>query len=47
MQVALSSIDGIKILNDPELQADKTRAMWFIGQHGWPCGDGRFNAAAV
>ncbi|WP_188218757.1 type IV secretion system protein [Stenotrophomonas sepilia] len=31
MQVALSSIDGIKILNDPELQADKTRAMWFIG----------------
>lgn len=31
MQVALSSIAGIKILNDPELQADKTRAMWFIG----------------
>ncbi|MCU1001023.1 type IV secretion system protein, partial [Stenotrophomonas maltophilia] len=26
MQVALSSIDGIKILNDPGLQADKTRA---------------------
>ena len=47
MQVALSSIDGIKILNDPELQADKTRAMWFIGLGGWPCGDGRFNAAAV
>ncbi|WP_049422457.1 type IV secretion system protein [Stenotrophomonas maltophilia] len=31
MQVALSSIDGIKILNDPGLQEDKTRAMWFIG----------------
>ncbi|HDS1146465.1 TPA: type IV secretion system protein [Stenotrophomonas maltophilia] len=31
MQVALSSIDGIKILNDPGLQADKTRALWFIG----------------
>lgn len=31
MQVALSCIHGIKILNDPELQADKTRAMWFIG----------------
>ncbi len=31
MQVALSSIDGIKIPNDPGLQEDKTRAMWFIG----------------
>ena len=31
MQVALSSVDGIKILNDPGLQEDKTRAMWFIG----------------
>ncbi len=31
MQVALSSIDGIKILNDPGLQEDKTRAIWFIG----------------
>ncbi|WP_253915572.1 type IV secretion system protein, partial [Stenotrophomonas sp. M37] len=31
MQVALSSIADIKILNDPELQADKTRALWFIG----------------
>ncbi len=31
MQVAVSSVDGIKILNDPGLQEDKTRAMWFIG----------------
>jgi type IV secretion system protein VirB6 len=31
MQVALSSIDGIKILNDSELQADKAHAMWFNG----------------
>ncbi|MGV8958885.1 MAG: type IV secretion system protein [Stenotrophomonas sp.] len=31
MQVALSSIDGIKVLDDPGLQADKTRALWFIG----------------
>ena len=27
----MASIDGIKILNDPGLQADKTRALWFIG----------------
>ncbi len=31
MQVALSSIDAIKVLDDPGLQADKTRAQWFIG----------------
>ncbi|GAB2315185.1 type IV secretion system protein [Stenotrophomonas geniculata] len=31
MQVALSSIDGIKVLGDPGLQEEKTRAMWFIG----------------
>uniref|UniRef100_UPI00273A154E type IV secretion system protein n=1 Tax=Stenotrophomonas sp. YIM B06876 TaxID=3060211 RepID=UPI00273A154E len=31
MQVALSSIDGIKVLDDSGLQADKTRALWFIG----------------
>ena len=31
MQMALSSIDGIKILNNPGLQEDKTRAVWFIG----------------
>ena len=31
MQVALSSIDAIKVLDDGELQADKTRAMWFVG----------------
>ncbi len=31
MRVAPSRIDDIKILNDPELQANKTRAMWFIG----------------
>lgn len=31
MQVALSSIDGIKVLDDPGLQSDKTRAQWFIG----------------
>ncbi|WP_256777687.1 MULTISPECIES: type IV secretion system protein [unclassified Stenotrophomonas] len=31
MQVALSSIDAIKVLDDPGLQQDKTRAMWFIG----------------
>ncbi|NWF32377.1 type IV secretion system protein [Stenotrophomonas sp. SAM-B] len=31
MQVALSSIDGIKVLDDPGLQSDKTRALWFIG----------------
>ncbi len=31
MQVALSSIDAIKGLDDPGLQADKTRAQWFIG----------------
>jgi len=27
----VASIDGIKILNDPGLQADKTQALWFIG----------------
>jgi type IV secretion system protein VirB6 len=32
MQVALSSIDAIKVLDDPGLQQDKTRAMWFIGE---------------
>ncbi len=31
MQVALSSIDAIKVLDDPGLQQDKSRAMWFIG----------------
>ena len=31
MQVALSSIDAIKVIDDPGLQADKTRAQWFIG----------------
>ncbi len=31
MQVALSSIDAIKVLDDPGLQHDKSRAMWFIG----------------
>lgn len=31
MQVALSSIDAIKVLDDPGLQQDKTRAMLFIG----------------
>lgn len=31
MQVALSSIDAIKIIDDPGLQSDKTRAQWFIG----------------
>jgi type IV secretion system protein VirB6 len=31
MQVALSSIDAIKIMNDPGLLEDKTRALFFIG----------------
>ncbi len=31
MQVALSSVDAIRVLDDPGLQADKTRAQWFIG----------------
>ncbi len=31
MQVALSSIDAIKVLDDGGLQQEKTRAMWFIG----------------
>ena len=31
MQVALSSIDGVQVLNDEGLQADKTRSMWFVG----------------
>ncbi|WP_084738777.1 MULTISPECIES: type IV secretion system protein [Stenotrophomonas] len=31
MQVALSSIDAIKVLDDGGLQEEKTRAMWFIG----------------
>jgi len=32
MQVALSRIDAIKVLDDPGLQQDKTRAMLFIGR---------------
>ena len=31
MQVALSSIDAIKVLDDGGLQQEKSRAMWFIG----------------
>ncbi len=31
MQVALSSIDAIKVLDDGGLREEKTRAMWFIG----------------
>lgn len=31
MQVALSSIDYIKVLDDGGLREEKTRAMWFIG----------------
>lgn len=31
MQVALSSVDAIKVLDDGGLREEKTRAMWFIG----------------
>lgn len=31
LQVTLSSLEVIKVLDDPGLQQDKTRAMWFIG----------------
>lgn len=47
MQVALSSVDAIKVLDDGGLREEDPRHVVHRPRHWWPCGNCRFDAAAL